>query len=420
MFSDTENRYLKQKPEFSLGDFLDGSFGEEYEAYLSDQFPRRDFLVAFQAGAQKALGKGDVNGVYFGRGGWYIERFDREKMENGQLRKNVDYLAQAVSGWQGMLGEDHVRVLLVPSASQILTERLPAFAAPWDQSRVYDMLAQAAGQPGQSSSEASEGGEKPWLLRPDRILWEHRAEEIYYRTDHHWTTRGAYYGFCLWMESAGMEPPGEGAYRKETATEEFLGTIHSKLNLPMEPDRIELWMPKTEAAAGKTGQDSLTLEPEAAGAKEGQELEMQMQMPEGQELGEQTPGEAQGSGGKERYTVYYDGLPTPHKSLYEPGKLEGRDKYAVFLDGNHALTEIVNERPGAGAVSRRLLIVKDSYAHCFAPFAAPYFERVYMADLRYFNQKLSAFIEEQSVTDILVLYQIPGFAADENVTKIAR
>lgn len=375
VFSDTENRYLKQKPEFALGDFLDGSFGEEYEDYLSDQFPGRDFLVAFQAGAQRASGKGDVNGVYFGRGGWYIERFDREKMENGQLRKNVDYLAQAVSGWQDMLGEDHVRVLLAPSASQILTERLPAFAAPWDQSRVYGMLAQAAGQPAQSSSEASEGGETAWLLRPDQILQEHREEEIYYRTDHHWTTRGAYYGFCLWMESVGMEPPGEEEYRKETATEEFLGTIHSKLNLPMEPDRIELWTPEEEA---------------------------------------------QGSGGEGRYTVYYDGLPAPHKSLYEPGKLEGRDKYAVFLDGNHALTEIVNERPGAGAVSRRLLIVKDSYAHCFAPFAASYFERVYMADLRYFNQKLSAFIEEQSVTDILVLYQIPGFAADENVTKIAR
>lgn len=375
VFSDTENRYLKQRPEFALGDFLDGSFGEEYEDYLSDQFPGRDFLVAFQAGAQRASGKGDVNGVYFGCGGWYIERFDREKMENGQLRKNVDYLAQAVSGWQDMLGEDHVRVLLVPSASQILTERLPAFAAPWDQSRVYDMLAQAARQPGRSPSEVSDGEETAWLLRPDRILREHKAEEIYYRTDHHWTTRGAYYGFCLWMESVGMEPPGEEEYWRETATEEFLGTIHSKLNLPMEPDRIELWMPEEEA---------------------------------------------RGSGGEGRYTVYYDGLTAPHKSLYEPGKLEGRDKYAVFLDGNHALTEIVNERPGAGAVSRRLLIVKDSYAHCFAPFAAPYFERVYMADLRYFNQKLSSFIEEQSVTDILVLYQIPGFAADENVTKIAR
>lgn len=69
---------------------------------------------------------------------------------------------------------------------------------------------------------------------------------------------------------------------------------------------------------------------------------------------------------------------------------------------------------------RRLLIIKDSYAHCFAAFAAPYFERVYMADLRYLNQKLSELAEEEKVTDVLVLYQIPGFASDENVTKIAR
>ena len=136
VFSDTENRYLAQKPEWTPEAFLDGSYGEDYEKYFSDQFPMRGGLVALKALAQRSAGKGDVNGVYFGKDGYYIERFDREKLLNGQLQKNIAYLAKAVSSFEESLGEDHVRVMLVPSASQILTEKLPDFAEPWDQTEV--------------------------------------------------------------------------------------------------------------------------------------------------------------------------------------------------------------------------------------------------------------------------------------------
>ena len=69
---------------------------------------------------------------------------------------------------------------------------------------------------------------------------------------------------------------------------------------------------------------------------------------------------------------------------------------------------------------RRLLIIKDSYAHSFAPFASLHFEEIYMVDLRYYNGKISDFMEEQAITDALVLYQIPGFLAEETAVRIAR
>lgn len=360
-FSDTENRYLKKKPEFSQQKFLDGSFGKEYEEYLSDQFPFRDSLVALQAVAQRGMLKGDVNSVYFGSDNCYIERFDRENMVTDRLQKNIESLLKASARWKQDLGEEHVRVMLVPSASQILTDSLPAFASPWDQTEVYSMIEETV-----KTQEKGKLTDTSWLLRPDQVLKSHRDEELYYRTDHHWTTRGAYYGFCLWMESIGMKVPEENMFQKETVTKDFLGTIHSKLNLSMEKDRVEVWIPFEE---------------------------------EGE------------------YTVYYDGMPKPHHSLYEQKNLTGRDKYTVFLDGNHALTEIVNEK---AENRKRLLLVKDSYAHCFVPFAAPYFERIYMVDLRYLNQKLSDLMEKEAITDVLVLYQIPGFARDENVVKMSR
>ena len=95
--------------------------------------------------------------------------------------------------------------------------------------------------------------------------------------------------------------------------------------------------------------------------------------------------------------------------------LNTRDKYRVFLDGNHGRTKIENPAQYSG---RKLLLIKDSYAHSFTPFAALHFDETYMVDLRYFNGKVSNFIEEQGITDVLVLYQIPGFIKDVNVSKL--
>ena len=87
--------------------------------------------------------------------------------------------------------------------------------------------------------------------------------------------------------------------------------------------------------------------------------------------------------------VYYDGLPKAYDTLYNKKALEKKDQYSVFLDGNHGLTKIVNNMAGVEAKGKRLLIIKDSYAHSFAPFVINHFEEVYMIDLRYFNMKLA-------------------------------
>ena len=95
--------------------------------------------------------------------------------------------------------------------------------------------------------------------------------------------------------------------------------------------------------------------------------------------------------------------------------LQTRDQYRVFLDGNHGWTKIENP---AQPSDKKLLILKDSYAHSFAPFAALHFGETHMVDLRYFNGKISSFIREQGITDLLVLYHIPGFMKDANISKL--
>lgn len=349
-FSESENRYLAGKPEFSIKKLLDGTFGTAYETYLSDQFPFRDQFVTAKTNTERLILKKDVNGVYFGKDDYYIERFDSEALFTEQLTKNLNYLAAAAEQYGDYLGEDHVKIMLVPSASQILTDKLPPFAAPADQSRVTSQLKNKLRSPSM-------------VLPVEQELKKHEKEELYYRTDHHWTTQGAYRSYRLYCEATGIVPWEEERFLTETVSSDFLGTIESKVRVSMKPDEIVLYEP---------------VEPQ-------------------------------------EYRVFYDGLLKEYTTLYNRKALEGKDKYSVFLDGNHGWTKIVNE---AAPSKSRLLIIKDSYAHSFAPFMANHYGEVHMVDLRYFNMKLSEFMEAQEITDVLVLYQIPGFSKEQNLFKM--
>lgn len=424
-FSETENRYLKKRPSFTMKGLLDGSFGTDYETYLSDQFPGRDAWIGMKVMAERARGRRDVNGVYFGKDDYLIEKFNSEDIEGEQLEQNLERLSSFVLYAKDILGEDRVRVMLVPSASQILTNQLPFLASPYDQSQVTKRLGELlednmsametrglggaeeeetadagmqglgeaedeenadAGMPGLAESEdkesADRGGQglavpvksesadtrrQRMVVPVEAMLAVHRQEDIYYKTDHHWTALGAYYGYRAWAESVGVIPWEPEAFSIQTVSDEFLGTVYSKVNLPQKPDSIRLYLPKTE--------------------------------PE--------------------YQVFYDGA-AEAEPMYSYEALEGKDKYAVYMDGNHGLTKIQNPDVEERGKGRTLLIIKDSFAHSFAPFVVNHFEETYMVDLRYFNLSLRSFMEENGMTDVLILYQIPGFSREKTVGKLAR
>lgn len=198
------------------------------------------------------------------------------------------------------------------------------------------------------------------LLDPREALRvANAARPVYYRTDHHLTAYGSHRLYRFWRESLGLSVLPETAYTV-TPYDGFYGTNWSASGLWLTaPDTIELW----DSGADVT----VTI----------------------------------ADGGTE---------PVVSDSLFFPAHLEEPDKYPVYLDGNHALTTIENP----GAAGGTLLVIKDSYAHSFAPFLADDYQTVYLLDLRFYRGSVSGFAKEHGVDELLFLYGIDTLLTDSN------
>lgn len=337
-YSENEKRTLKQLPAISADKVFSGKFGDEIEKYLADQFPARNGWVTLKTLSERTLGKRESGGVYFAEDGYLIEV--HKTLNNRQLTANI----AAVKKLSDRLGEQgtELRVMLVPTAADILSDKLPAFAPNVDQNAVIEY----ARKQGLNVVDVSPA------------LREHSGEYIYYKTDRHWTSLGAYYAYSAWQSACGRPYSPLPEWQTETLCDNFRGTTYSKVNYPFAPyDEITAYYK--------------TLDRE----------------------------------------VNYNSGSYTADSIYERKYLDGSDQYAVFLNSNQAETVI------HGGGNGRLLIVKDSYANTFAQFTADDFEETHLIDMRFFRGSVTEYAAEHGITEALVLYNIPNFANDTGITR---
>ena len=339
LFSETENRILAQKPESSLENILSGGYEEDYESYATDQFVSRDRWVAMKTRMDILLQKKLIKGVYLGQDGYLIEQHLPGNYDQEKVSKRLDQLLGLTEQYPGTM------VMLVPTADNILVDKLPPHAVSFDQRELLARVREKIGE------------EHVLDLFP--ILEKHREEQIYYRTDHHWTTLGAYYGYQQWTRAMDYPPRNFDPQDLVTVSDSFLGTLHSRLNLPMEADEIQIF-PRTVSS---------------------------------------------------RVRVVYD-FTREAVGYYEPSYLETKNQYGYFLDDNHGFVEIDTAYV---AQDRDLFLIKDSYANSLIPILAPHYEKIYVLDLRYYNGSLFSLME-QYVTgekvDVLVVYNCIHFLED--------
>ncbi len=350
--SESENRNLAQKPEFTLASLFakenDKRFTTQYESYITDQFIARDTWIGIKTQTERLLGKTDINGVYFADDGYLITKTDADKVDAEREEKNIAYLTGFVARYEELLGKGRVDVMLVPTAADILADKLPAFTSEYDQAALLERM------------EAALGADA-WIDVRDK-LQEHADEYLYYRTDHHWTALGAYYAYQAWAEHKGLPVRDLSDYTESVASDDFYGTLYSKVNLPMDADTVMLY------------EDGM------------------------------------------KYRVEYDSNRRYVNSLFSMDRLKDKDKYMVYLDGNHAQVDIVTENKNG----KTLLVVKDSYAHTFLPFLAQDYERIVMIDFRYLKLPVSALVQTYGVTDMLVMYNATNFVEDVNLYMLEK
>ena len=334
IYSETENRLLATKPQVSREAVSSGEFATDYEAYVTDQFVSRDKWIAIKTQMDIVLQKKEIRGVYLAADNYLIEQHLPEEYSELLVIKRTALLQKLVDEWDAV-------VMLVPTADNILTDKMPANAPYYDQTVLLESI------------EAQVGDDH--FVDVYGMLQAHADEYIYYRNDHHWTSLGAYYGYRAWAEKTGVTPYHYKTNAMVTVSEDFLGTLHSKTNLDRQGDTIQYFNATQKLPV----------------------------------------------------TVTYD-FDRVADTLYEESYLDTKNQYGFFMDDNHAFIQIDTKSRS----DKTLFVIKDSYANSMIPLLTPHYKRIYVVDLRYYNGRLSALMEQmkpENGMDVLVLYNCIHF-----------
>ena len=230
-YSEAENRTLAKMPKITGETLLNGEFESDYETYLTDQFVARDGWIALKTSVERLLQKKESKDIYFAEDGYLIEKHTGS-FESNTADLNIRVLQQFIEMYEEKFGTDHMTVMIVPNAVDILRDKLPSFASPYDEELYLK----------KTEESLPEG---IWFDAAG-ILKDHDQEEIYYRTDHHWETLAAFYVYQGWAKDRGFRVPSSEDYLIETVTDSFEGTIQSKLGIDTEKDTIEIYRLKTD------------------------------------------------------------------------------------------------------------------------------------------------------------------------------
>lgn len=359
-FSEMENRFLKQPPAFTLGALINNDYTIRYEEFVNDQFIGRDTWITLKSICESVFCKVENNGVAIGKDGYQLEK--APTVDQAGFSQNIQYLQTFLLNYPGQ-----AKVGIIPNSYQILRDKVPAgFPGVNQLPYIKDFY----------QSSKNRVGNRVSYLDVNEILSVHRDEYIYYHTDHHWTTLGAFYVYQAYVQNRGLRAATmEDIKPYAKQVENFLGTYYSKSKYFGSKKDTITWYDFPVGTVTIDGKTTVL-----------------------------------GSTGEE----------IPVEGMYEAAKWQARDKYAAFLYGNHGLTILpsrVNKNHQEGKTSR-VLLIKDSYGNSLAPFLIWSYDEVYVVDLRGLTEKVSGLLERVDFDDILILYNFQSFASDRNIVRL--
>lgn len=373
-FSEFENTSLAQKPAFSWSSFVDGSFGSKYVKYINEQFLGRDNWISMKAVADMGLGRIESHGVTYGDDHYLMEKLEIVEDQNYPANAGTNIVKQtALDRSNGMVSsflqmyDQPITFSLVPNSYAILEDEVPTGFPGADQQAYTQQIYRTL----------SEADDQLEIVDFSDALSQHKDEYIYYRTDHHWTTLGAYYAYVAYCEQKGLTPVSLEEL-KENKVEDFYGTFYSKAKRPSQPADTITWY-------------DVDVDEFAFVANLQQDKQLA-------QLGE---------------VVQEDGLELLRvDGMMDQRKFEVRDKYAAFMWGNSGYVKIksshnLNHQEGK---TSRLLLFKDSYANSMIPYLTYNYDEIIVVDLRYMAKSTKELMQEE-FDDIFVMYNFSTYVS---------
>ncbi|MDV4151623.1 DHHW family protein [Clostridium sp. AL.422] len=339
-FSTFENRSLAQKPKFYYSDFESGRFFKSYERYLNDQFLLRNTWINIKSAAEFVLGKKENNGIIYGDKNFLFDKFEDIDEEN--LRKNIDTLKSFITS-----SSSNFDVMIIPESFSIYKELLPNGISLVDENQYINTI----------NTEFNNLNNVKSINLIDKFI-ENKDRYIYYKTDHHWTSLGAYLAYKEFANINNIEAI-DVQNLKENRVDSFLGTYFSKAkNFNVNEDYITYY-------------------------------------------------------GNNNIDVKIDGVEVD--GLNDDSKWSSSDRYSAFLHGNNGLTVITNN---SVKDKSKILVIKDSYANSFIQFLINNYNEVYVVDLRSFIGSFNEFYSNNNFDKVLIMYSFKNLVNDVNISRI--
>lgn len=330
--SEMENRGLAQRPTLSWVTLSDGSFFKNYQTFESDQFVARNGWIHLNYLMQKFSGVRKIQDVYL----CHDQLMEEMPQPNQtQLKRNINAINQFASAHKDV----NMQMVLAPNAISVQDDRLPAFATADDQESEMNQIVKALSI---SSVDVNSA------------LKKHKNEYIYYKSDHHWTSLGAYYAAHAINTNIQLNQ-----YQKREVSNSFQGTLASKVGSINIKDEVDIYTPKQKCD----------------------------------------------------YIVTYGSSNKQTRSIYNSKAFDHKDTYQVFFGGNEGMINISINNDS----DKHLLLIKDSYANSLVQFLLPYYRTITIIDPRYYYDDLDQQMNKDIITDVLFVYNTNTFVQDTSL-----
>ena len=345
-FSEMENRNLNQFPTFSWKNLKDGTFTDGLEKFVSDHIPFKDELVTLKTDTDRLLQHDLQNGVYFGKDGYYLQDYHED---TEQLEKNIG----CINDLRKNAPDADISFMLVPNSISVMSDKLPSTNTSEDQQKTIDKV-----------KEQLDSSINFYCPMSDLKAAADNGTQVFYKTDHHWTSDGAKVGFDGLMKAMG-EPELKADYDVQELPD-FLGTLYSK------------------APSAFTDKDTMKLLTDKSN----------------------------------KLTVNFVDKNETKDTIFDRSFEDKKDKYSIFFGGNYANINIKSEN---AQQDKKVLILKDSYANCAMPYFTSMYSDVTMIDMRYYHVQpltVSEYIKENKIDKVILLYNVDFLNTDNNFVWI--